>query len=221
MGNIRRMLAISRGLLEGLPQISILMLTGSPVVQSLRLESSERMDYIKLPCLTRTDRGEYAARYLDAGTDEMIRLRSDLILATARNFAPDLLIVDKKPRGVRGELGPTLDLLRTERPRTPRVLVLRDILDRPETVISNWERRGHFDSLRNDYDRVLILGQREIFDPLVEYRFPAEIGKRTRFCGYLRREADRQQAGVAQESPGVAEGGWQRLLITQIGRAHV
>lgn len=217
MGNIRRMLAISRGLLEGLPQISILMLTGSPVVQSLRLESSERMDYIKLPCLTRTDRGEYAARYLDAGTDEMIRLRSDLILATARNFAPDLLIVDKKPRGVRGELGPTLDLLRTERPRTPRVLVLRDILDRPETVISNWERRGHFDSLRNDYDRVLILGQREIFDPLVEYRFPAEIGKRTRFCGYLRRESDRQQAEVAEESPGVTEGGWQRLLITPGG----
>jgi predicted glycosyltransferase len=37
-----------------------------------------------------------------------------LILATVTNFAPDVLIVDKKPRGVSGELGPTLDYLRSK-----------------------------------------------------------------------------------------------------------
>lgn len=221
MGNIRRMLAISRGLLDGLPEISLLLLTGSPVIHTLGANGRERMDYIKLPCLTRTDRGVYRARYLDTGVEELSRLRADLILAATRHFAPDLLMVDKKPLGVRGELEPALRYLRTERPRARTMLVLRDILDRPEAIISNWSRHGHDKSLRQDYDRILILGQQEIFDPVVEYRFPEEAAARTRFCGFLRKDTGAGSVGRAtqlRESLGLdVKGGQQMMLVTPGG----
>ena len=220
MGNIRRMLAISRGLLDGLPEISILLLTGSPVIHTLCTDGQERMDYIKLPCLTRTDRGVYRARYLDTNVDELSRLRADLILAAARHFAPDLLMVDKKPLGVRGELEPTLRYLRTERQETRTMLILRDILDRPEAIISNWKGHGHDESLRRDYDRILILGQREFFDPVVEYRFPEEVAARTSFCGFLRKDVGAGSAGRVsrvRESLGLTSAAGERLLLITPG----
>ncbi|MFM8394010.1 MAG: glycosyltransferase family protein, partial [Acidobacteriota bacterium] len=198
-----------------------LLLTGSPVIHTLGANGRERMDYIKLPCLTRTDRGVYRARYLDTGVEELSRLRADLILAATRHFAPDLLMVDKKPLGVRGELEPALRYLRTERPRARTMLVLRDILDRPEAIISNWSRHGHDKSLRQDYDRILILGQQEIFDPVVEYRFPEEAAARTRFCGFLRKDTGAGSVGRAtqlRESLGLdVKGGQQIMLVTPGG----
>jgi predicted glycosyltransferase len=221
MGNIRRMLAISQGILEGLPEVSILLLTGSPVIHKLCADGRQRMDYIKLPCLTRTDRGVYRARYLDLGVEELSGLRAELILAAARHFAPDLLIVDKKPLGVRGELGPTLRYLQAERPATRKMLILRDILDRPDAIISNWNGHGHDVSLRDDYDQVLILGQREIFDPVVEYHFPEGVAGRTRFCGFLRKGVETgptEPRSQIRESLALDESGAHRMmLVTPVG----
>jgi len=216
MGNIRRMLAISRSLLTGIPQCSILLLTGSPLIHNLRPDSYERLDYVKLPCLTRTDRGVYESRSLDINIGDLVRLRSELILAAVQNYKPDLLLVDKKPRGVRGEITPTLEHLRTQLPRTRKVLILRDILDRPEVIITNWEQRGHYDSLLNDYDRVLILGQREHFNPLSEYRFPSAVAARSRFCGYLRRDVDAGSVQQIRMKLGL-DGNRQRMLLITPG----
>jgi predicted glycosyltransferase len=87
------------------PGLSILLVTGSPVIHSLQLADdvvqSGKLDYIKLPCLTRTARGEYRAKYLESTTAEIIDAVG-AILATVRHFAPDLVMVDKKPLGVKG-----------------------------------------------------------------------------------------------------------------------
>ena len=58
---------------------------------------------------------------------------------------PDLLIVDKEPTGFRGELLPTLETL-TNSGRTRIVLGLRDVLDEPEVLASEWERKGALDA---------------------------------------------------------------------------
>lgn len=187
LGNIRRMLAICQHLLEVIPDLSILLVTGSPVVHSLRLPLL--LDYIKLPCLTRTGRGEYSTKYLSASINEAIQLRADLILAAVKNFKPDLLMVDKKPLGVKGELGATLDHLQAARAATKQVLILRDILDSPEMITSNWERNGHYEAIKRFYDAVLVLGERAIFDPIAEYRFPPAVAAKVEFCGYIRKEA--------------------------------
>ncbi|HKX30955.1 MAG TPA: glycosyltransferase [Blastocatellia bacterium] len=190
LGNIKRMLTICQYLLEVIPELSILLVTGSPVVHSLRLPGLPGlMDYIKLPCLTRVGRGEYTTKYLSSGLSEAVRLRSDLILTTVINFKPDLLMVDKKPLGVKRELAATLDYLRVGLPKTNQILILRDILDSPDAIVSNWERNGHYEAISRFYNRVMILGEQEIFDPIEEYSFPPSVVDKTEFCGYLRKEA--------------------------------
>ena len=47
LGNIRRMLAICQYLLRTLPNVSILVVSGSPALHTLSLP--EGLDYIKLP----------------------------------------------------------------------------------------------------------------------------------------------------------------------------
>lgn len=132
LGNINRMLAICKHLLTSIPNVSILMISGSPMLQSFRM--LQGLDYIKLPCLNRDKCGELAAKYLGTGIDETVKLRADLILSTAANFKPDLLLVDKKPYGLKHELTNTLKYLQTNLSKTKVVLLLRDILDSPEKL---------------------------------------------------------------------------------------
>lgn len=231
LGNIRRMLAIGEHLLEVIPGLSILLVTGSPVIHSLRLPAL--LDYIKLPCLTRTARGEYRTKYLSESLEDAVRLRSDLILTVAANFKPDLLMVDKKPFGVKGELAATLEHLAANHTQTKRMLILRDILDNPETICANWRRNGHYDAVERFYDSVLVLGERDVFDPVREYDFPPAVAAKTEFCGYVRkapglhsREEIRRQLQLGDEERLVlvTSGGGQdgfALIETYLAAARI
>jgi predicted glycosyltransferase len=213
IGNIRRMLAICGHLLEVIPDLSILLVTGSPVIHRLRLPAN--LDYIKLPGLTRIGRGEYTTRHRSADVGDAIRQRSDLILAAVDNFKPDLLMVDKKPLGVKGELASALKYLKTKLPDSRLVLILRDILDSPEAIISNWERNGHYDAIGRFYDQVLVLGEKAIFDPVQEYRFPHQVINKTFFCGYLRKGAELQTQGEIRRS--VRFDGQRKMVLVTTG----
>ena len=72
LGNIRRMLAICEHLHETIADISILILTGSPMLHSFRV--TKGIDYIKLPCLKRSEAGDLGVRFLDLESDEDVRL---------------------------------------------------------------------------------------------------------------------------------------------------
>ena len=206
LGNIRRMLAICQYLLKTLPDVSILVVSGSPALHSLRLP--EGLDYIKLPCLGRDTAGRLTVKYLKSLPEDVVRLRSHLILTAAAHFHPDLLIVDKKPEGLRNELRETLGYLSRHCPQTKRVLLLRDILDAPENTIRQWKKNNHYQITQKQYDQVWVVGAREIFDLPKEYRFPLPLRHKVRFCGYINRElgrvgrpALRQQLGVQPEEP--------------------
>jgi predicted glycosyltransferase len=51
LGNIRRMLEVARHLVETSPEVSVLVITGSPMLHAFRIPP--RIDYVKLPCLSR------------------------------------------------------------------------------------------------------------------------------------------------------------------------
>lgn len=212
MGNIRRMLALSEYLIETTPDISILLITGSPVIHDLRLP--ERLDYIKLPCLTRTASNVYSAKTLGTGIEETMRLRADLILAAAMHFRPDLVLVDKKPCGVKNELARTLEYLKMQ--SNARIaLVLRDILDSPENTIPVWNSHCYSEQIASYYDKVFVLGVPEIFDPRVEYALPPAVSAKTVFCGYLgKRRAVTSRAAMRKEL-GVASD--ERLVLVTAG----
>src|SRR5271157_2106252 len=87
LGNIRRMLAICNHLHKTIKDLSILIVSGSPMLQSFRVAPG--IDYIKLPCLKRSETGELGVRFLPMEADEIIRLRRELLLSTVISFQPD------------------------------------------------------------------------------------------------------------------------------------
>jgi len=190
LGNIRRMLAVCNHMIEAIPDLSILMVTGSPMIHNFRVKNG--IDYIKLPCLSRTEAEGYAVKGIDADLDETVKLRSDLILRTVASFRPDLILVDKKPYGVEHELRSAFNYVQTHLPETKRALLLRDILDDVESTVKVWEKQGYYEALRRFYDLVLVVGTRAVFDTSKEYRFPPAVADKVRFCGYIKKETENQ-----------------------------
>lgn len=216
LGNIRRMLAICQYLLKTLPNLSILVVSGSPALHSLRLPPG--LDYIKLPCLGRDESGELSVKYLDTEVDVAVKLRSDLILSVTQNFKPDLFLVDKKPDGLQAELRETVDYLTSHQSSTKLVLLLRDILDHPNATIAQWQRNGYYGRLERCYDEIWVVGMPELFDVRHEYQFSPDIARKVRFCGYIRREPGLRSRSEMRQSLAV-QSDEQLVLVTSGGGA--
>ena len=198
LGNIRRMVAICDYLLKAIPHISILVVSGSPALHQLRLPPG--LDYIKLPCLGRDDQGNMGVRFLRTELQDMLTLRGELIRTATANFQPDVLLVDKKPNGLWGELQPTLDHLQQQAAPTRLVLLLRDILDQPETTIAQWQHENYYALTESRYDQVWIVGTADIFDAPRAYQFSPTLAAKTRFMGYIRRGLGRRPPAAVRRS---------------------
>ncbi|MGB3755078.1 MAG: glycosyltransferase [Rivularia sp. (in: cyanobacteria)] len=185
LGNIRRMLAICEHLLQEIPHLSILLLSGSPMLQGFRLPKG--LDYIKLPCLNRGKSGEFAVKYLGMNIDETVKLRSELILSAAVNFQPDIFLVDKKPYGIKNELTTAINYLHKYLLKTKLILLFRDILNTPEKTINEWQDNSYSEAIDKFYQLLLIVGSQEVFDFYKEYHLPEKIIDKVHFCGYIRR----------------------------------
>lgn len=212
LGNIRRMLSVVEHLVEQDPKMSALILSGSPMMQAFRL--SERIDYIKLPCLERDQNGTYGSKFLELSYERLLSLRADLILNTILNFEPDLIIVDKKPLGVQNEIAPALDVLRRRANRAKLVLMLREILDDPATTTAVWERNGYHDTIREFYDAVLVVGSQNVFDTAQEYQFPETTQDKLHYCGYIKKPNNGRPAEQVRNELGIKD---QDLVVVTAG----
>jgi predicted glycosyltransferase len=214
LGNIRRMLAVCKGLLDNLPNVSILLVSGSPMLQGFRIPKG--LDYIKLPCLNRGESGELVSKYLGTNLEETIKLRSELILSAARNFKPDLLLVDKKPYGLRGELSKTVNFLNNKFPQTKLVLLLRDILDSPKNTVKEWQDHNYYKIIETLYDQILIVGMPEVFNLCQEYQFPEKVANKVNYCGYISKDYSYELRENIRQELGV-EAGEKLVLVTPGG----
>jgi predicted glycosyltransferase len=185
LGNIRRTLLLAQELIDQYPKAAVLLITGSQMIQSFRIPKG--VDYIKLPCLDRIDVERYESRFLLECSDAVKRTRSAIIERTVLGFAPDLMIVDKRPAGVDGELTDTLAGIRERKLPTRLVLGIRDILDEPRKTRETLRNNRSFEFIRDYYDEVWIYGSQSIFDTVREYDFPEDIARITHYCGYLKR----------------------------------
>ena len=213
LGNIRRMLAICEHLLDTVPDLSVLIVSGSPMLQSFRVQQG--IDYIKLPCLKRAESGDLGVRFLDLGVEQIVRLRRELILSTVVSFEPEVVLVDKKPDGLAGEMEPSLRYIKCHLPQTRIMLVLRDILDAPARTISAWTHRGCYNTVQWYYDDVLVLGTRQIFDACSEYCFPKAMRAKVKFCGYVARGVPGRSREEMRQYLGVTEG--EKLVLVTTG----
>lgn len=188
LGHIRRARAIANAIVGGNSDISVIIVTGSPVVGNF--EYGDGIDYVRLPGVVKQPDGDYVSLSLRMPLDESVALREALIRQTAVTFNPDILIVDKEPTGFRGEILPTLEFVKSRGTRI--VLGVRDVLDEPEALIPEWERKGAVTALLQYYDNVLVYGLKEFYQPLACLNLPKSVDNRTVYTGYLRREMPRE-----------------------------
>lgn len=182
LGHLRRSLNLIRGLLERHPDMSALLMTGSPMVH--RYPMPKGSDYLKLPAVRKVADERYEARSLSMSDSGIAALRSNLLLRTVRDYDPNVLLVDHSPLGMKGEMRPALDWLRS-RGRCTNILGLRDVIDDPQAVRAAWSERGTYDAIDAFYDRVVVYGSRSIYDTVETYGFPAALAARTDFVNYV------------------------------------
>lgn len=183
LGHLRRTLALASQLALDLPNASQLLITGSMVAGAFDLPP--QLDLIKLPSLTKRTDGRYMARALPLSLDATIAWRKQMILQAAIAFEPDLVLVDKTPAGVQGELLPTLRHLKSCRPATRLILGMRDIEDHPTATCAEWEASDTRYLHEEVYDSLLFYGERDVFDPVIEYAMSRRAAEKLVPCGYL------------------------------------
>jgi predicted glycosyltransferase len=185
LGHIRRTLTIAQQLAQAVPHASQLLVTGS--MQSHRFDLPQRLDYIKLPGVSKRSSGEYHSRVLALPCETTMALRENIIFNAVQHFNPDVVLVDKAPAGVKGEMLRALRYLKVERPQTKLVLGMRDIEDDAAKVRSEWRRKGIYPLLEDVYDTILLYGSRAIYDPVREYDLSPAVEAKMIPCGYIRR----------------------------------
>jgi predicted glycosyltransferase len=209
LGHLRRCRAIAHSLVEADASLSVLILSGSPIIGSFDFRS--RVDFVRIPGVIKLRNGEYVSLNLHIDIEETLAMRSSIIRHTADIFDPDMLIVDKEPLGLRGEVRPTLDLLRAR--GTPLILGLRDVMDDPGALESEWERKNAIPALNEYYDEIWVYGLPQICDPLFGLDLPASVRRRMVYTGYLRRHVP--PAGPPTQLADLPDGGF--LLVTSGG----
>jgi predicted glycosyltransferase len=185
LGHIRRTLTIAQQLAQAVPRASQLLVTGS--MQSHRFDLPQQLDYIKLPGVSKRSNGEYCSRVLTLPCDTTMALRENIIFNAVQHFNPDVVLVDKAPAGVKGEMLRALRYLKVERPQTKLVLGMRDIEDDAAKVRTDWRRKDIYPLLEDVYDTILLYGSRAIYDPVSEYGLSPAVEAKMIPCGYVRR----------------------------------
>jgi predicted glycosyltransferase len=183
LGHLRRCRAIAHALVERSKDVSVLILSGSPIIGSFDFRA--RVDFVRVPGVIKLRNGEYTSLNLHVDIEEMLAMRASIMQHTAEIFDPDLFIVDKEPLGLRGELQGTLEALRAR--GTSLVLGLRDVMDDPDLLAPEWERKNVVPALDGLYDELWVYGLPQICDPLEGIEVPPSVRKRMVYTGYLRR----------------------------------
>jgi predicted glycosyltransferase len=209
LGHLRRCRAIAHSLVDADSSLSVLILSGSPIIGSFDFRS--RVDFVRVPGVIKLRNGEYVSLNLHIDIEETLAMRSSIIRHTADIFDPDILIVDKEPLGLRGEVRSTLDLLRAR--GTPMVLGLRDVMDDPGALETEWERKNAVPALSDYYNEIWVYGLPQICDPLAGIELPASVRRRMVYTGYLRRNVP--AAVAAPEGHEMRDG--EFLLVTAGG----
>ncbi len=194
LGHLQRCLNLVRALLARHPGLSVLLVTGSPVVH--RFELPKGADYVKLPTVRKVGPERYEARSLLVSDSDIHTLRSNLLLRTVRDYDPNVLLVDHAPVGVNGEILPALEWLQRGG-RCTSILGLRDIVDEPRSVVELWNAKRIYDVLRDLYDHVFVYGAPHVYDPVALYEFPDDVAAKTHFVHYVCDASDRERAQPA------------------------
>lgn len=189
LGHLRRCRTIAHSLVENFQGLSVLIISGSAIAGAFDFRA--RVDFVKIPSVIKLRNGEYTslAGHIDIG--DTIRMRESIIRHTAETFRPDIFIVDKEPMGLHGELTDTLDYLKSE--NTTLILGMRDVMDSPRLLASEWERKDLVKKVDETYDHIWVYGPENFYDPMTGIDIPMIMRRRIKFVGFLKRQTSTHQ----------------------------
>ncbi|MGE4219677.1 MAG: glycosyltransferase family protein [Alphaproteobacteria bacterium] len=183
LGHLRRCQTIARALVERFQDLSVMILSGSPIIGAFDFPA--RVDFVRIPGIIKLYDGDYTSLGLHIDLKDTLAIRASIIEHTAAAFAPDIFIVDKEPLGLRGEIRDTLEMLR--RQGTTLVLGLRDVLDAPHLLRREWEARKLLPVLDSLYDEIWVFGLESFWDPLRDLGASEAVRRKMAYTGYLHR----------------------------------
>ncbi|MEO3427882.1 glycosyltransferase [Pelagibius sp. CAU 1746] len=195
LGHLRRCREIAHTLAEAQRSLSVLILSGSPIIGSFDFRS--RVDFVRVPGVIKLRNGDYTSLALHIDVEQTMAMRASIIEHTAEAFEPDLFIVDKEPLGLRGEVEGTLAMLRER--GTPCVLGLRDVMDEPGLLAPEWERKQVVPALQRYFDDIWVYGLPQVCDPLEGIELPDSVRKKMTYTGYLKRSLPKVSPHVPLE----------------------
>jgi predicted glycosyltransferase len=114
LGHLRRCRAIAHAIVDRYKGVSVLILSGSPIIGSF--DFLPRVDFVRIPGVVKLTNGEYQSLGLHIDLQQTMAIRAAIIEQTAASFRPDLFLVDKEPLGLEGEATRTLRMLRRAAP---------------------------------------------------------------------------------------------------------
>ncbi|MFQ5598094.1 MAG: glycosyltransferase family protein [Nitrospiria bacterium] len=210
LGHIRRSLAIAEQVASDFPHASQLLISGTPQPHCFSLP--HQLDFIKLPNIDKPLGKKKQGPDLLLPFKTLKALRENIILEAIKYFKPHIVLVDKAPAGMCGEMLPSLHYLQEACPDTKLVLGMSDIEDNammvrvtPRSPLANtsesayfdggnqvrdqWRRQGIPPLMENRYDLILHYGNRMVYDPVSEYRLSRKVAEKMITCGYIGRRS--------------------------------
>ena len=139
LGHLRRSRAIANALVSERPGVSVLIISGSPVIGNFEFGSG--VDYVRVPGVTKLPNGDYRSLNLNVSIDEAVELREAIILQTAETFRPDLVHrrqgADRLSRRDRAGARAA-----AAAPGCRLVLGIRDVMDEPALLATGMGAQG-------------------------------------------------------------------------------
>lgn len=165
LGHVRRNTLVARAVLAREPEAEIVIVTGLPVRPSWL--GDKRLRVVAVPAMLKDSTGSY--RHAELSFEQALGQRAQAFLTTVAGVRPDVVVIDRHPYGVAGELRPGLDLAKAA--GAALVLGLRDILDQATVVAAELAGQGWSD-VAEVFDETLVYGERILCDHEAEYGLP-------------------------------------------------
>lgn len=183
LGHLRRCRTIANELVGRYKGISVLILSGSPVISDFEFRA--RVDFVRIPGIIKRKDGSYTSLALHIDLEQTLAMRESIIRQTAIAFNPDIFIVDKEPLGLEGEVRETLKILHAQ--GVPTILGEREVIDSPEALAAEWARKSALLALRNLYHEIWVYGPDWFHDPFTGLDFDLDLTEKILYTGYLPR----------------------------------
>ena len=184
LGHLRRCRSIAHSLVARYKGLSVLILSGSPIIGSFDFKA--RVDFVRIPGVIKLKDGEYTSLGLHIDLEQTMQMRESIIYHTAITFKPDIFLVDKEPTGLQGEVISTLEMLHQR--GCVNVLGLRDVMDETKQLKIEWARKKVPPVLDKLYDDIWVYGLKEMGSPIDGLDLASTTIDKVSYTGYLDRE---------------------------------